>query len=161
LLIPNTVWPIPENRNEAESSVSLGLRVTNTTKTAFRFNRYFVGIPDLVDPDGKTLEVVLQGSSLPVGRTVEDCLLVKPGESMRFMLDMNLRWAQNQQLRLFGGIRSFNPGWIVDLKPGPYKVRLRCRNGEKQFKTFDQSVLNDVWTGEVTTPFVEVTIARP
>src|SRR5262249_50222812 len=50
-----------------------------------------------------------------------------------------------------------------DLKPGPYKLRLRYVNSDREFQpSFGvEAALEPVWTGDVTTPFVEFALVEP
>jgi RNA polymerase sigma factor (sigma-70 family) len=160
LLIPDTAWPVPENKPGGQSPVALGLRITNTTAKPFRFSAYDTLFPEVTGPDGKLLE---PGVRLRTAlRREADCPLVDPGESVTFPFGASLAWMPDGHLRLRGN-RPCN-GWVfVDpVKPGQYKVRVRYRNVEETFKPDgDSPVLKGVWTGEVTTPVVDVTVTKP
>jgi hypothetical protein len=94
-------------------------------------------------------------------RKAADCPLVEPGGSVIFLLDASLSRMPDGQVRLRGK-RPSNP-WVLlnDVKPGRYKIRVSYQNDDEQFKMEDKTVLSDVWTGDVPTPFVEVNVLKP
>jgi RNA polymerase sigma factor (sigma-70 family) len=161
LLVPNSAWTTPENKVGAATRIALGLRITNGTKKAYRFNLHDTLIPEVKGPDGKTIELGVGELGTDLRREA-DCPLVEPGSSVVFMLDaafyrmpdgrvtLRCNWLSNQ--------------WFVldDAKPGRYRIRVSYRNDADQFTTSGgRMVLKDVWTGDVPTPFVEVTLAKP
>jgi RNA polymerase sigma factor (sigma-70 family) len=159
LLVPNTAWTIPEDKFPAATPIALGLRITNGTKKAYRFNVHDTLIPELKGPDGKTFEPGV-GEVGADFRREADCPLVEPGSSVVFMLDAALCRIPDGRTRL----RCNGNQWLMldDVKPGRYKIRVSYRNDADQFTTAGgRMVLKDVWTGDVPTPFVEVTVARP
>jgi RNA polymerase sigma factor (sigma-70 family) len=161
LLVPNTTWSIPANKVGAEGPVALGLRITNTTKKAFRFSAYDTLFPEVRGPDGKVFDYGVRKRRTALRRAA-DCPLVEPGASVILMLDASLSRMPDDRV-LLRGQRPSNP-WVLlnDVKPGRYKVRVSYQNDDEQFKTDDDmTVLKDVWTGDVPTPFVEVTVVKP
>jgi RNA polymerase sigma factor (sigma-70 family) len=161
LLVPDTAWTIPENKAGAESPVALGLRITNTTKKSYRFSAYETLFPEVRGPDGKEFQYEARKLRTALKKAA-DCPLVEPGASVILMLDATLSRMPDDHVRLRGR-RPSNP-WVFldDVKPGRYKVRVSYQNDDEQFKTdVDKTVLKDVWTGDVPTPFVEVTVTGP
>lgn len=161
VLAPDRTWPIPKNQPGIQAPVNLGLRISNKTNKPLRFSRFDTLWVEMVRPDGKSLRRG-GGRDGTFGKVEADCPLVKPGESVTFIIDAALFW-QGNELRLSGS-DGFGGLWLLhDLKPGPYKVRVRYQNDRPAFETSPprQAVLDGVWTGEVDTPFVEVTLSNP
>jgi RNA polymerase sigma factor (sigma-70 family) len=162
ILVPNRVWEIPENRPRAHTPVALSLQITNTTKKPLRFSRFGTLFPEMTGPDGKALHLsLLPGAETPP-REEADCPLVQPGNSVTFPITAFVYW-QDSKLLLQGGMRFSSDWQFTDaLKPGKYTVRIRYHNKEAEFATSTPGmVLRGVWTGEVVTPGVEVTLADP
>jgi RNA polymerase sigma factor (sigma-70 family) len=160
LLVPNTTWTMPEDKVGAATPIALGLRITNGTKKAYRFSAYDTLIPEVKGPDGKSFELLVRRLRTALRREA-DCPLVEPGSSVVFMLDAALYRMPDGHLRLRGNRSN---AWVMldEVKPGRYKVRVSYQNDADQFKTDgDGTVLKDVWTGDVPTPFVDVTIVKP
>jgi hypothetical protein len=158
LLVPNTTWTMPEHKVGAATPIALGLRITNGTKKAYRFNAHDTLIPEVKGPDGKTLEPAVGEVGTDMRREA-DCPLVEPGASVVLLLDAALCRTPDDHMRL-----RCNGQWFMrdDVKPGRYKIRVSYRNDADQFTTSGGiKVLKDVWTGDVPTPFVDVTIVKP
>jgi RNA polymerase sigma factor (sigma-70 family) len=161
LLVPNTAWTIPEAKVGAVTPIALGLRITNGTKKAYRFNLHDTLIPEVKGPDGKTIELGVGELATDLRREA-DCPLVEPGSSVVFMLDAAFYRMPEGRVTL--RCNRLSNQWFVldDAKPGRYQVRVTYRNDADQFTTSGgRMVLKDVWTGDVPTPFVEVTIVKP
>ncbi len=80
---------------------------------------------------------------------------------MTFATDAELLWSKDK-LGLTGVSVVVGDLWSFDdLKPGRYKLRLRYMNRDSEFKIGSEPVLKDVWTGEIATPLVEVSLAEP
>jgi RNA polymerase sigma factor (sigma-70 family) len=159
LLVPQREWQIPEDRPGARTTVKLALRITNRTNNPLRFTRFDSLSVWMVGPDGK--ELTRSGGrdgTFPVQEA--DCPLVKPGDSVTFDLDAHL-FRQDGKLR-FGGSDGFGGGWgfADEFKPGRYQLRIWYSNTatEQEVGRAVRTVLKGLWTGEVKTPFVEVTL---
>jgi RNA polymerase sigma factor (sigma-70 family) len=159
LLVPNTTWTMPEDKVGA--AIALGLRITNRTKQAYRFNACDTLIPEVNGPDGKTFELGVGEVPTALPREA-DCPLVEPGSSVVLLLDAALYRMPDDHMRLRGNRGSNQWFMLDDVKPGRYKIRVSYRNDADQFTTNGGlMVLKDVWTGDVPTPFVDVTIVKP
>jgi uncharacterized protein (TIGR03067 family) len=148
ILIPDREWQIPENKQGARTAVRLALRITNQTDKPVRFTRYDTLYPQIIDADGKAP----RGSGGRNGTRPmkeSDSPLVKPGDSTTFDIDASLFW-QSGKLRLGGSDGFGGVWWFEDLKPGRYQVRIWYVN--------NATVLKDIWTGDIKTPFVEVSL---
>jgi hypothetical protein len=149
ILVPDRTWSIP--RPGFQSPVNVGLRIANKSQKPWRFSRFDSLTLEMVGPNGKALR---QGAvrKRTLGKTASDTPLVRPGNYVTFVIDASLLW-HGDELRLsgsdgFGGMRLWH-----DVKPGPYKVRILYHDHEAE--------LEGSWAGQIATPFVEVTVAKP
>ena len=87
-----------------------------------------------------------------------------PGESTCFFLDAKIRWICGSDYGILipvsGGGFIFKP-----LKSGRYKLRLSYHNqtATHQFYDFTNKkfqVVEGLWTGEILTPFVEISLVK-
>jgi RNA polymerase sigma factor (sigma-70 family) len=161
--VPERTWRIPERKPGAGSPVALGLRVTNKTDKAHRFSRFDTLSVGMVGPDGKALERT-GGRSRTIPPRESDCPLLNPGEAVTFDIDARLTWKEDK-LR-FGGSDGFGGGWEFGeaLHPGRYKVQVWYWNDRNEFWAFrnaERLTLREAWTGDVKTPYVEVSLAEP
>jgi len=170
IVLPERDWSIPENKPGASSGyLKLGLRITNKTDKALRFNGYDALRPELVMPDGKEVHrwEGPQGSKRNRQPEESDFPLVEPGKSAAFSLQADLFWPtlEDRTLMFRWWHASGSPGQYFDgLKPGPYKVRLVYKNQDKALEVESPAhkVLDDnVWTGRIVTPFVAVSLREP
>src|SRR5262249_18467052 len=130
------------------------------TKQPYRFSAYETLFPEVRGPDGKELPYEARKRQTALKKAA-DCPLVEPGKSVVFTLDASLSRTPDDHVRLRGQRPSNLWMLLDDVKPGRYKVRVSYQNDDTEFKTDDGVVLKDIWAGDVPTPFVEVTIAKP
>jgi len=166
--IPERVWHIPENKPGATTPVRLGITVTNNRSTPLYFSFYSDMLPDLVVSGGQSLLAGggFEGISYPIE---SDFLLAMPGKHVTYLREAKLFWNDNQLL--FGSHNSrvnLRLGtWVYqDIKPGLYYVRFKYRNREPQATYYKPETnqyirLEGIWTGQVTTPFVEILLVMP
>jgi hypothetical protein len=159
-LVSKRVWLVPENEPNAKTPIKLGLRITNKKQKSIRFCRFDTLFPEIVQQDGKALQPD-GGRDVTFKIKESDCPLLMPGESVAFFLDGIIYW-QNDILRLevsdgFGGLWYFN-----ELSHDTYKVRFIFRRSKATIQIYEPEsrILEDIWTGQVTTPFVEVQLIR-
>ncbi|MEK0195012.1 MAG: hypothetical protein EAZ78_21440 [Oscillatoriales cyanobacterium] len=165
-LMPERLLTVLNKRRNAESSVQIGIRITNNTLTPFHFSFYNTFIPDLAMPDGR----VLRGSynrNLLIEPKESDFLLVMPGKSVTFFPDITLSWSKRDQFSLV--VSSGNGGFCPfgSLKPGIYQLRFRYQKlGDRMQKTtlagksIENRLIEKVWSGRVDTPFVEFRLGQ-
>ncbi|SKB14078.1 exported hypothetical protein [Planktothrix sp. PCC 11201] len=173
IIVPERVWSIPEKHSSSAIPVKIGLRITNQKPTPIHLTRFdpqiVLGL-EIVGADG----LPLKGKGIRdrlMGLRMEQlaCPLVQAGKSVTFFLDANLYWRDN--LLHLGGSDGLGGGWNFDnLKPGIYQVRFLygnsssvapCYDSIQDPKTRDPQVLQGLWTGQATTPFVEVRLVQP
>lgn len=166
-VVPERVLTVPKKRRSAETSVQIGIRITNNTPTPIRFSFYGTFIPDLVKPDGE----VLRGGynrNLVIEPKESDLLLAMPGDSVTFFPDITLSYSKRDQFLLV--VSSGNGGFCPfgNLKPGTYNIRFSYQKlGSPMERTargwepIESRLLEKVWSGRVDTPFLEFRIVQP
>ena len=158
-VVPEKLLMIPENERGTETSVQIGMSITNNTQTPFRFDFFATLIPELVRADGQAL----QRGHFCLGLLSDkksNYPLAMPGECVTRFPDAKLLWFKRDQLRLkiAAGDGSF---WIFDnLQPGVYQVRFIYSNHTVMTthdqKSIDTKSLKWMWNNILSTPFVEV-----
>jgi RNA polymerase sigma factor (sigma-70 family) len=157
LVLPDRAWTVPEDKPGNKSPVTFGLRVTNKTEKPLRFSTFDTRFPEMTGPDGKALHLEWERrrSRAP---TEADCPLIGPGKSVTLPIDAALSW-QSGAIR-FGGGDGFGGWWHFDgLRPGRYRLRVAYRNKDASVRLpGKEELLEGIWTGEVATPFADVSL---
>ena len=167
-LVSERVLTIPANQPGVETPVKLGIRITNNTPTPLRFNFFNALSPEIVAPHGQAVGRS-HASDLLLEPKESDFPLVMPKQSVTFFQDAKLSWRKggNQltldelALRVPDGIGGF---WIfAALKPGTYQVRFRYESYRTTVVIPKPEIrrLDGVWTGQVVTTFMEVSLVQP
>lgn len=164
-LVPDRVLTIPEKKRGVETYVQLGICITNNTLTPHRFSFYASLRPEIVASDGQ----IIRGgclSNILIGPLESDFQLAMPGKSAIFFPDATLFWSKHDQftLRVPAGDGGF---WFFhDLKPSTYQVRFTYSNKNTEATIYrrestDTKLIEGLWTGMVSTPFVEFCLVQP
>ncbi|MEG3967374.1 MULTISPECIES: hypothetical protein [unclassified Microcoleus] len=152
--MPESVLIIPPNLPGARTAVKLGIRATNNTSTAFRFQQLDSLDLTLIGDDGKEIKWRSDLMRTWVGKG-PNYYLAPPRDSALFVLDGRLSWHWNQLLLAIpnqaGGFYYF-----YDLKPGTYHLGLRYHIGAPRATNIKEQVLEKVWTGWIAMPFVDL-----
>ncbi|GGA25972.1 hypothetical protein [Okeania sp. KiyG1] len=158
--LPETVLSLPEKKSGVETSVKIGIRITNNSNTDFYFNFYSTLIPELITPNGQIVEKHYTSNFLK-RILVSDLLLAVPGKSITFFPDAKLSWKNDDQFRL--KIVAGDGGyWIFDnLKAGRYLLQLIYKNKSAQTTVYDRTTnkgisFKKLWRGMVLVPPVEL-----
>jgi hypothetical protein len=159
ILMLERVLRVPTNQPGANTPVLLGLRIANNTSAPVRFRFYSTPIPEILSPERQ----LLQGgrvSDFVKKPLAFDFPLIRPGESADILPNTRLYSRKNNRFALnisdeMGGFWVFE-----DLKLGTYKIRFKYENFRTNALYFErcsdvQTRLEGLWTGEITTPFVE------
>ncbi|MBW4648360.1 MAG: hypothetical protein KME06_06625 [Kastovskya adunca ATA6-11-RM4] len=144
-------------------SVQIGLRITNNTSTPLRFSFYFTLSPELIGVDG---QIPLEGGWFSTTAPIEsDFPSIMAGESATFFPDARIFWLWGNQFGLSlatgnGGTVSFQP-----LKLGTYQFRFTYNNPNSVETSYgsastDKTLIEELWTGHVPTPFVEFCLVK-
>ncbi|MGB3512870.1 MAG: hypothetical protein WBA93_27385 [Microcoleaceae cyanobacterium] len=151
---------IPENKPDAQTPVKFGIRISNKTQESIRFSRFDTLYPNLFRQDGEAIPLD-GGRNGTLNPKESDFPLAMPGESVTLFLDGMLSW-QNNKLQL-GGSDGFGGLWYFDdLEPGTYKFRFFYQSDRAARQIFkpEEQVLEEIWTGRVATPFVEIRLVE-
>lgn len=167
-VVSERVLTIPEAKRGVYTRVQLGIRITNNTHTSFYFSSYVYSMfPEMIAPDGQVMVRGLHSERLnpPIE---SDYVLVIPGEAIIFYRDAFLFWIQNRKKKRdrkltlnipfpYQDIYAFRP-----LYPGTYQLRFKYEishtNVEAYSDYIEPRILQDIWTGEVLTPLVEISL---
>lgn len=93
-LVPQKVLRIPEKGSDAETSVKVGMKITNNTQTPFRFDLYTTLIPQIIRLDGELLDTSF--SHRLFSGTESDYPFVIPGDYVTYFPTAKLFWYRNQ-----------------------------------------------------------------
>ncbi|NER03224.1 MAG: hypothetical protein F6K17_11625 [Okeania sp. SIO3C4] len=158
--LPETVLNLPEKKSGVETSVKIGIRITNNNNTDFYFNFYNTLIPELITSNLQRVQEYYTSNFLK-SRLVSDLLLVVPGENITFFPHAKLLWKKNDQFKL--KITAGDGGyWIFDnLKAGRYLLQLTYKNKSAQTTVYDRITKKGIsfkklWRGMVLVPIVEL-----
>ncbi|MEH1796415.1 hypothetical protein [Nostoc sp.] len=169
-VVSDRVLTIPEAKRGFYTPVELGIRITNNTQSFFYFSSYVYSMfPEMIAPEGQVMVTGLHSERL--NKPLEsDYVLVVPGEAVTFSSDAFLFWIQNRKKKRdrtltlnipfpSEDIYAFRP-----LYPGLYRFRFKYRESREGMEDFYhwieptilQTILQNLWTGEVLTPLVEI-----
>jgi hypothetical protein len=169
-VVSERILTIPETKRGIYTRVELGIRITNNTQSFFYFSSYVYSMfPEMITPDGQVMVTGLHSER--INPPIEsDYVLVVPGESVTLSRDAFLFWIQNRKKKRdrkltlnipfpSEDIYAFRP-----LYPGTYRFRFKYRESCEGMEDFSnwieptilQTILQNLWTGEVLTPLVEI-----
>ena len=159
-ILPETVLTLPEKKSGVETSVKIGIRITNNSNTDFYFNFYGTLIPQLITPNWQIIKEYYTSNFLK-SRLVSDLLLAVAGKSITFFPNAQLLWKKNDQFLL--KIAAGDGGsWIFDnLKAGRYLLQLTYKNKSAQTTVYDRITKKGIsfkklWRRMVLVPLVEL-----
>lgn len=163
-LVPDRTLNVPQKELGAKTLVQLaGIRITNNTPNPIRFSFHDTLIPEIVGADGQIQRRSYFSDWLSVAQE-SDFVMILPGKNINFFLDAALWWQENDQLLLV--IDAGNSGaYTFEPILGNYKICLNYVNYTASVKVDypinrKQKRIENIWTGIVTTPFVEFHVAR-
>ncbi|MDY7012525.1 MAG: hypothetical protein SVX43_02795 [Cyanobacteriota bacterium] len=159
-LVPKTVWRIPAREEGAYTPVKLGARIKNNSAEAYRFTRFSLRA-EIV-----RLDRFMQRKSIghPVRLSEPDnslAPLLKPGESVEFILDGRLYW-QDDQLNL--DIRD-GSGWTFRIWPLSLEENLLRFIHKRELPEVtvynpNQNIIQGLWAGQAITNFVRILLVE-
>jgi hypothetical protein len=162
--MPKSVLTIPSKLFRTKTDVKLGIHVTNNTSTILRFNQAHSIDIALISDDGKEINWLSEIMRPGLGKEPK-YYSVKPGESAFFDLDGMLFWHHCQlQLAISNksrGLRDCGYYYFSNLKRGTYQMQVTYHRSESRSRRSQEQVLETVWTGWVTMPFVEFHLVEP
>jgi hypothetical protein len=153
--------PIPIDYSSFIIPVQIGIRITNNTSTPLRFSFYFTLFLEIIGVDG----VIPFGDAWIRGScpSNSDIFSVMPGEDITFFPETEIfgLWEDKFGLRITtgnGDILTFEP-----LTLQTYQVRLRYSSQQSMVKIYESVetyTTLDVWSGQISTPFVDFRLVR-
>ncbi|MCC3474141.1 MULTISPECIES: hypothetical protein [unclassified Microcoleus] len=141
--------------------VQIGIRITNNTSTPLRFSFYFTLFLEIMGVDGL---IPFGGEWISLsGPSNSDVLSVMPGEDITFFPEAEIFGLWEEQFGLKtptgnGGIWVFEP-----LTLETYQVRFTYRSDQTMVKIYESVetyTTLDIWSGQISTPFVDFRLVR-
>ncbi len=167
------VLPIAKNQPSLSVPVQLSVSVTNNTQTSIPFIISGRLIPEIIGPDGQTLN-----RKEPINRQVQmeeyEGLLIGVGEEIGISLEARLSWQDNLLLLRVPTNPSYwhipiNPdnSWSFEaLELGTYQLRFIYDNPTGNVLCFDSQTrqqtlkIEGIQTSQLATPFVDLRILQ-
>lgn len=141
--------------------VNIGIRVTNNTLIPVRFDFFDFIIPDIVD--AHTLHpLIIDGCCLrPEAPCDAHLPLVMPQESFIFLINAEIfwYWGNNFKMKIIDNNGCY---WFLEpIKSGNYQIRFTYNKEQRLLHVSDdvnnqEKIIEDLWVGQVVTPFVEI-----
>ncbi|WP_017651332.1 hypothetical protein [Fortiea contorta] len=173
-LLSESVLTIPKAKHGVYTPVRLGIRITNNTQSFFYFSSYVYSMfPEMIAPDGQVMVTGLHSER--INPPIEsDYVLVVPGEAVIFSRDAFLFWIQNRKKKRDRKLTLNIPFPCEDiyafrpLYSGIYQFRFKYRQSREGMEEYYhwiepttlQTILQNLWTGEVLTPLVEIRLVE-
>ncbi|BAZ01669.1 hypothetical protein NIES37_56730 [Tolypothrix tenuis PCC 7101] len=170
-VVSDRVLTIPEVKRGVYTLVRLGIRIINNRQTPLYFPSHAYSMfPEMIAPDDQLMLTDLHSERLSK-RIESDYVLVIPGEAVTFSRDSFLFWIQNRKKKRERKLALNIPFPSEDiyifrpLYPGIYQFRFKYNESHESIKDFYQwnesTKLNNIWTGKVLTPLVEIHLVEP
>ncbi|WP_199337539.1 MULTISPECIES: hypothetical protein [unclassified Nostoc] len=173
--VSQSVLNIPEAKRGCFSPVELGIRITNNTQGSLYFSTNFYSMfPEMIAPDGQLMltRINCARSNQPLE---SEFLLLIPGRAVTLYRDAFLFWERkhikkrDRHLVLYIPFPAEDIYCFYPLYPGTYQFRFRYREspGAEKYlsrwieETKLQLILENLWTGEVLTPLVDIHLVEP
>lgn len=161
-LVPERVLRLPEKKRGVQTTVQIGIGITNNTPTPLRFRLYGTLTPELLGADGQAQERGGGRDGIHQFPSEVDFPLAMPGECITFFPEARLLWLKRGQFRLLIIARDGSFSWFDNLNLGTYQIQFRyqkiseSREGRySEWEPIEQSLSERVWSGRVDTPFVK------
>lgn len=153
--------PIPIDYSSFIIPVQIGIRITNNTSTPLKFSFYFTLLLEIMGVDGI---IPLEGGWIRASSpSNSDVLSVMPGEDITFFPEAEIfgLWEEQFGLRITSG----NSGTLIfePLTLETYQVRLTYSSKQAMVKIYESVKTDttlDVWSGQISTPFVDFRLVR-
>jgi len=171
-VMPERVLTIPDKKTRYQSLAPLGIRITNNTQNPWYFTFLFAYKPQL--KVGNQLEEPGFMSDRMLRPRFDDFLLARPGETVTFFLPTSIQvipeTLNTPHPKCAIGIQFRNEDdfdVFTGLTQGTYQIRFTYGVDSWMAKDYQKWVdpgflnLDNLWLGQVTTPFVEFKILNP
>ena len=139
--------------------IRIGFCLVNLTQTIINLNMFNTFFPEILTEDN---EIIHSEYSTFHRRTPRksDVLKIMPRTSFSVFPDIQIVRIRDLYVNL--AMASGDGGYweIYELKLGTYKIRFVYRNSEKKLDKFTRNgyitLVQDLWTGELCTPYQEI-----
>ncbi|BAZ47600.1 hypothetical protein NIES4103_02020 [Nostoc sp. NIES-4103] len=173
-VVSQRVLTIPEAKRGVYTPVQLSIRITNNTQSFFYFSSCFYSLfPELIAPDGQVMQTGISCERLNPPLE-SDYVLVVPGEAVTFSRDAFVFWIQNpkkkrdRKLTLNIPFPDQDIYGFCPLYPGSYQFRFKYRKFREGMEEYEywieptilQTILQNLWTGEVLTSLVDICLVE-
>ncbi|RUR74478.1 hypothetical protein ACF3DV_12035 [Chlorogloeopsis fritschii PCC 9212] len=173
-IVSQTLLTIPEPKRAASTSVELGVRITNNTETMLYFSSNFYSMfPEMIAPDGQLMITGIGCERFNSPMESEFVLLI-PGRSVTLYRDASLFWMRNRKKKRDRELILYIPFPAEDiycfspLYPGTYQFRFKYRKSREGVEDLSQwiepialqRIIENIWTGEVLTPLVDIQLVQ-
>jgi hypothetical protein len=159
-LMPVRTIQVP--RPEEETSVQIGVRITNQSLTPYRFDLPSF-IPQFFDRDGHEIRSGINSNARRVTEE-EDIPLINPSEQITFWKTISLYWRAKN---CFGFKGKFGYGGVwstAEFNTGTYQFQFRYGSSLSQTRilfNFGRAEVSDFWVGTVSTPLTTFHLVQP
>jgi len=158
-----SVFAILPGHFSPKHSVEISIRITNKTSIPFRFSFFILNLfIELIDAQGA---IPLECGWIRLPTPVEsDYPLLMPGESLIFFPKIQIFKIWGNRFGLSITNRDNSTCVFQPLKPGNFQLRFIYYNPDEKVTIYSSEsrgmeLIEDIWTGEVLTPFVELNLA--
>lgn len=162
----------PEPKSRCFTPLEVGIRITNNTQTFLYFSTFYnCFVPEIILPDGKLIGSGTHSERLSVP-TASNFEVLIPGKGVTLYCDSFLYWMGKWKKKHYRELTLDIPFPTQDvyvfcfLYPGRYQLRINYRQSPEIFEflyrqnepTFMQRIAENLWIGEVYTPFIEFSL---
>ena len=158
--LPETVISLPEKDNGIETSVPIGIRITNNTNTDFYFDFYGTLNPELMTCNGQIMNSYYTSPRLK-SRLVSDLLFSLAGKSITFFPYTKLFWDRRGKLKLRIDLGDGGNLTFENIQAGRCWIRFTYKNKSVETIAYDpirkeRVLFESLWRGMVLVPLVEL-----
>jgi hypothetical protein len=161
-LLPQPIITLPKKGEEV--TVQFGVRITNLSSTAYRFDKHRF-LPEISNFRGQTVTVRGVNRNTTTEVLESDVPLVESGQSIDFLMNNAINWSSSKDLVLSGNA-LYSGVWSMQFQPDRYQIRLRYENqfAERKLLLTDLITyrtwtnLDSFWIGEAATPIQNITL---
>lgn len=162
-VMPERVVSIPPNLPDAKTEIQFGIRITNSTAIQHKFLLFFLQ-PEFLNVNRKKVPLHgpnVNGVDFPQTFDFREAI---PGESLTFLVRGWFDW-QNCHLVFVYPDKSRACWFFRGFTPGIYSLRVIYQNpfsiwNQHNARMSDIVEVRDVWTGQVSTPLVEIELVK-
>ncbi|MDY6806150.1 MAG: hypothetical protein SXA11_20425 [Cyanobacteriota bacterium] len=143
--------------------VQIGIGITNNSDRPVNFKFHFALFPEIIQAEsGEAIPPFGEGWLHPEQPLESDFCSTKPGETISFFCEAKIYWICGQKYGI-SIIFHETTFFFKSLIAGKYKLRLIYENQQKNSYFYDSfkkktQEIEGLWTGEILTPFVDISL---